>query len=68
MTEFRGERCREIVVQTGLCTAPAHVGIPGYMSYLEEVEQAASFAPLASLREYFGFVPNLFRAQTLLPR
>ena len=38
------------------------------MSYLEEVEQAASFAPLASLREYFGFVPNLFRAQTLLPR
>ena len=26
-----------------------------------------SFQPLAALREQFGFVPNLFRSQTLLP-
>ena len=38
------------------------------MSYLRETELGADFAPFASFREHFGFVPNLFHAQTLLPR
>jgi len=38
------------------------------MSYLQETELGADFAPFAAFREHFGFVPNLFRAQTLLPR
>src|SRR6266700_7764309 len=38
------------------------------MSYLREVELGSSFPPFAALREYFGFAPNLFRAQSLLPR
>jgi RNA polymerase sigma-70 factor (ECF subfamily) len=38
------------------------------MSYLREVDLGATFPPFASLQELFGFVPNLFRAQTLLPR
>ncbi len=38
------------------------------MSYLRETELLAAFAPFASFREHFGFVPKLFRAQTLLPR
>lgn len=38
------------------------------MSYLREVEVGASFPPFTTFREYFGHVPNLFRAQTILPR
>jgi len=38
------------------------------MSFFQEVERGASFLPFAALREHFGFVPNLFRRQTLLPR
>jgi len=38
------------------------------MSYLRETELGADFAPFSSFREHFGFVPNLFHAQTLLPR
>lgn len=37
------------------------------MSYLRQTE-LGDFAPFASFREHFGFVPNLFHAQTLLPR
>src|SRR5215469_12159304 len=38
------------------------------MSYLRKTELGADFAPFASFREHFGFVPNLFHAQTVLPR
>ena len=38
------------------------------MSYLPEVELSPTFVPFASFQKLFGFVPNLFRAQTLLPR
>jgi RNA polymerase sigma-70 factor, ECF subfamily len=38
------------------------------MSYLRKTELGADFAPFASFREHFGFVPNIFHAQTLLPR
>ena len=38
------------------------------MSYIRETELGLDFAPFAAFRERFGFVPNLFRAQTLLPR
>jgi RNA polymerase sigma-70 factor, ECF subfamily len=38
------------------------------MSYLREVELGATFPPFVSFPELAGFVPNLFRAQTLLPR
>lgn len=38
------------------------------MSYLSEVEIGETFPPFNSLQELFGTVPNLFRAQTLLPR
>jgi RNA polymerase sigma-70 factor, ECF subfamily len=38
------------------------------MSYLRKTELGADFAPFASFREHFGFVPNLFHAQTALPR
>jgi RNA polymerase sigma-70 factor (ECF subfamily) len=38
------------------------------MSFLQEVELSKTFPPFASLEKVFGFVPNLFRAQTLLPR
>ncbi len=37
------------------------------MSYLRQVELDSSFPPFAAFREHFGFVPNLFRAQSLLP-
>jgi len=37
------------------------------MSYLAEVE-LGQFPPFAALQDYFGYVPGLFRAQTLLPR
>jgi uncharacterized peroxidase-related enzyme len=38
------------------------------MSYLREVELDPTFPPVSSLQKFFGFVPNLFRAQALLPR
>jgi len=38
------------------------------MSYLREVDLPAIFGPFAALRQSLGFVPNLFRAQSLLPR
>ena len=38
------------------------------MSYLREVGIRTTFPSLAQLQELFGTVPNLFRAQTLLPR
>jgi RNA polymerase sigma-70 factor (ECF subfamily) len=38
------------------------------MSFFPEVQMADSFPPFAAFRESFGLVPNLFRAQTLLPR
>lgn len=38
------------------------------MGNLREVELGATFAPFDSFQKLFGFVPNLIRAQTLLPR
>jgi RNA polymerase sigma-70 factor, ECF subfamily len=38
------------------------------MSYFREVALGSSFPPFATFQEQFGFVPKLFRAQTLLPR
>ena len=38
------------------------------MSYFGEVDLGPSFRPFDALHESLGFVPNLFRAQTLLPR
>ena len=38
------------------------------MGYLKEAELGESFHPFSVFREYFGFVPKLFRAQILLPQ
>ena len=38
------------------------------MSLLPEIELEENFLPFVQFREKFGFVPNIFRAQTLLPR
>src|SRR5579864_3965009 len=38
------------------------------MSYLQRADEGATFLPFTHLRDVFGFVPNLFRAETLLPR
>lgn len=38
------------------------------MGYLREVDLGPTFPPFATFRDYFGFVPNLLLAQTLLPR
>ena len=38
------------------------------MSYFGEVDLGSPFPPFDALRESFGFLPNMFRAQTLLPR
>ncbi|HEU4402685.1 MAG TPA: peroxidase-related enzyme [Candidatus Polarisedimenticolia bacterium] len=38
------------------------------MSFLREVDLPATFGPFAFFQKNLGFVPNLFRAQTLLPR
>jgi RNA polymerase sigma-70 factor (ECF subfamily) len=35
---------------------------------LSEVELGASFAPVLACQEYFGYVPAVYRAQSLLPR
>src|SRR6266568_4758759 len=37
------------------------------MGFLREVELGVSFAPFSAFREHFGFVPSLFRCQSLLP-
>jgi RNA polymerase sigma-70 factor (ECF subfamily) len=37
------------------------------MGHLREMDLGASFRPFAALREQLGYVPNVFRAQTLLP-
>jgi RNA polymerase sigma-70 factor (ECF subfamily) len=38
------------------------------VGYLKEAGLGESFQPFSVFREYFGFVPNVFLAQTLLPR
>ncbi len=38
------------------------------MSFLREVQLGESFGPYVAARQQFGFIPNLFRAQSLLPR
>lgn len=38
------------------------------MSFLSEVKLEDGFAPFVIFRESVGFVPNLLKAQTLLPR
>ncbi len=38
------------------------------MGYLRETELGLSFPSFAAVREQLGFVPNVLRAQTLLPR
>ena len=38
-----------------------------HVGYLKEAAVGESFQPFAVFREYFGFVPNVFLAQTLLP-
>jgi RNA polymerase sigma-70 factor, ECF subfamily len=38
------------------------------MGFFQEVERGPSFPAFAAFREHFGFVPDLFRCQTLLPR
>ena len=36
--------------------------------HLGEMDLSGSFRPFATLREQLGYVPNIFRAQTLLPK
>jgi uncharacterized peroxidase-related enzyme len=38
------------------------------LSHFRQVDLDVAFRPFATFRENLGFVPNLFRAQTLLPR
>jgi len=38
------------------------------MSFLQQVDLPEGFGPFAAFRETFGFVPEIFRAQSLLPR
>ena len=38
------------------------------MSYLSEIRMEDKFGPFVAFQDAFGFIPNLFRAQTLLPR
>ncbi|HEX2712827.1 MAG TPA: peroxidase-related enzyme [Candidatus Acidoferrales bacterium] len=38
------------------------------MSFLREVQLDDKFGPFVAFRESFGFIPNLYRAQSLLPR
>src|SRR5260370_2068795 len=40
----------------------------GQMSYFVEVDVGSTFQPFTAFSEHFGFVPSLFRAQTLLSR
>ncbi len=36
--------------------------------FFQEVELGASYPPFSAFREHFGFVPSIFRCQSLLPR
>jgi RNA polymerase sigma-70 factor, ECF subfamily len=38
------------------------------MSFLSQVQLGDNFGPFVAFQENFGFIPALFRAQTLLPR
>ena len=38
------------------------------MSFLREVHLDDNFGPFVACRDNFGFIANLLRAQTLLPR
>jgi hypothetical protein len=38
------------------------------MSFLPEVQLDETFGPFVAAQENFGFIPNLFRAQSLVPR
>jgi RNA polymerase sigma-70 factor (ECF subfamily) len=38
------------------------------MAFVREVELDASFAPAAACRDYLGYLPAVYRAQSLLPR
>ena len=38
------------------------------MSFLSEVQLGDKFSPFVAFQEALGFIPNLLRAQTLLPR
>jgi RNA polymerase sigma-70 factor (ECF subfamily) len=38
------------------------------MGFIREAELGASFAPVLACRQYFGYVPAVFRTQSLLPR
>jgi RNA polymerase sigma-70 factor (ECF subfamily) len=38
------------------------------MGFAREVDLGASFAPALACRDYFGYVPTIYRAQSLLPR
>jgi hypothetical protein len=38
------------------------------VSYFPEVDLGPSFLPYAVFREYCGFVPSVYRAQSALPR
>ena len=38
------------------------------MSFLREVQLEREFGPSVAFREALGFLPNLIRAQSLLPR
>src|SRR5260370_316807 len=40
----------------------------GQMSYFREIDVGSNFQPFSCFCEQFGFVPSLFRAQTLLSR
>jgi len=38
------------------------------MGFIREVKLGASFAPVLACRDYFGYVPAVYRAQSLWPR
>src|SRR5438552_6314663 len=38
------------------------------MGFVREVELGASFAPVGACLDYFGYLPAVYRAQSLLPR
>lgn len=43
-------------------------GVAPFSGYFPSPELGEEFAPFADLRKALGFVPGLYRAQTLLPR
>src|SRR5436190_6766011 len=38
------------------------------MGFVREVELDASFAPMRACLDYFGYIPAVYRAQSLAPR